>query len=118
MNKYLIAAIGVFVSLIVVLSIGTVYLTTTYNQEQQLKTLYDAKIKANSADFDNMWKKISQSYKVADANKEALKEVFTGYASARTGNGSKDPAMVWIKEAIPNADLTIYRKTERKPTSL
>ena len=110
MSKTIIAVIGVLVIFFSIFLIGGISVISTYNQESVLKNLYDAKVKANSADFDNTWKKISQSYQVADSNKDALKEVFNGYATARTGTGSKDPAMLWIKEAIPNADLSIYKQ--------
>ena len=109
-NLVITIAIAIVVCGLLFFGVSACYVIGQYNNESSLKVLYDSKVKANSADFDNLWKKISQSYQVADANKDALKEVITGYATARTGPGAKDPAVAWVKEAVPNVDLSVYKQ--------
>lgn len=81
----------------------------TYNTAASLKNQYTSKVSANEASFDNMWKKIQQTSQVPDAQKNALREIFEGYASARTGSGGGGSVMNWIKEAIPAVDVSIYK---------
>jgi hypothetical protein len=81
----------------------------TYNGAATLKNQYTSKVSANEASFDNMWKKIQQTSQVPDAQKNALREIFEGYAAARTGVGGGGSVMNWIKEAIPSVDVSIYK---------
>jgi hypothetical protein len=63
------------------------------------------KQKDNTYEFDNMKKVIREVAQVPDYQFEKLKEIFTSYAEARTGNkGGNAPIMNWITEAIPNVD--------------
>lgn len=86
-----------------------IYGVSTYNTAKRLHNLYDAKLVDNTSEFDNMWKKISQTSQIPDAKKDALKEIFNGYAAARTGNGDNGSLMKWVQESIPNPDLSEYR---------
>lgn len=86
-----------------------VYGISTYNQAQRLHNLYDAKLVDNTSEFDNMWKKISQTAQIPNAKKDALREIFEGYASARTGNGDGGSLMKWVQESVPNVDLSEYK---------
>ena len=88
---------------LIVLSWGV----STYNTQASLKNTYEMKVEANKTDFDNMFKKIQQSVQVSDAQKEAFKEIYTGWASARTSEG-QGRVMTWIKEVAPNVDVKIY----------
>lgn len=93
------------------LLLGGCYLMSTYNEEAKLNNLYNMKIKANEADFDNMWKTISQVCQLADSKKDAFKEIFTSYATAATPqDGGK--MMLWLKQAAPNMDLSVYDKAQ------
>lgn len=71
-----------------------------------LQNDYKAKLKANQASFDNMWKKIQQVSQVPAEKKEALKEVITAYTSGRGTNGGG--MISAVREAVPNLDLSIY----------
>lgn len=88
-----------------VVSVGA-YSISAYNTAITLKTGYDAKIKANEADFDNLSKKISQTAQVSKAQLEKLKDIYTSYAEARTGNGDKGAIMNWVQESVPNVDTS------------
>jgi hypothetical protein len=82
-------------------------LVSQYNGAATLKNQYEMKVKDNSSEMDNMWKKISQVCQLPEAKKNAFKEIFTSYAQARTPeDGGK--MMLWIKESAPNLDLNIY----------
>jgi hypothetical protein len=80
---------------------------STYNTQSSLKNTYEMKVEANKTDFDNMFKKIQQTAQVSEAQKDAFKEIYTSYASARTSEG-QGKVMAWIREAAPKVDLKIY----------
>jgi hypothetical protein len=46
---------------------------STYNRSASLKNTYEMKVKDNSSEFDNCWKKIQQTAQVTEAQKNALK---------------------------------------------
>ena len=108
MSKYLILLV-----IAVVLAVGlgslAIYGVSTYNTASRLHNLYDAKLVDNTSEFDNMWKKISQTSQIPEAKKNALREIFEGYAAARTGNGGGGEMMKWVQESIPNPDLSEYK---------
>ena len=81
---------------------------STSNKEVRLRNQIMAKQKDNSSEYDNMWKKISQVAQVTDAQKEALKEIFVGYAKARSGDGSGKAFVNAVHEAIPNVDTSTF----------
>ena len=103
--------------MIVILSVVGVMLLTcivfvsiavgTYNTQAGLKNRYEMKVVDNTSEFDNLWKKLNQVAQIPDKKKDALKEIFNSYASART-SPNQGQMMSWIKEAIPNADMSIY----------
>ncbi len=102
-------------ALVAVVAVGIIsacYLLSIYNAQALDLNLYNAKVKANEADFDNMWKTISQTAQVADKAKDALHDIFTDYANARSGNGGtptpdqNKAVMNWIKESVPNPDIS------------
>jgi hypothetical protein len=90
--------------------VGGIYLISTYNGQAVTLNRYEMKVKDNQSEFDNMWKKISQSTQIADSKKQAFKEIFSAYAQARTPQDS-GKMMLWIKENAPNIDIQIYDKT-------
>jgi hypothetical protein len=81
----------------------------TYNQATTLRNQYEAKLKANEAVFDNMWKKISQSTEVTNMQKEALKDIFVGHAAARAGSGGAGSFINAVREVVPNVDTSIFK---------
>lgn len=109
MKKSILIVVGVVVLLIGAMSVFSVI--SSYNTASKLKNTYEMKIKANSGEFDGMWKQISQVVQIADSKKEAFKEIFNGYATARTPNGAGQ-VMFWVKENAPNLDLNVYDKAQ------
>lgn len=80
-----------------------------YNTHINLKTKIEAQQDVNKANFDAMWKKISQVSQVSDKYKAGLTEVLNAYTSGRKTD-SDQLLMNWIKEAIPNFDSSIYKQ--------
>lgn len=108
MNKFLIAIVIAVVAFVGFGAIG-IYGISTYNTAKRLHNLYDAKLVDNTSEFDNMWKKISQTAQIAEAKKDGLKEIFNGYATARSGNGDGGSLAKWVQESVPNPDLSEYK---------
>lgn len=82
---------------------------STYNNLATLHVTYDMKVKANKAEFDNMWKKIKEVAQVPEQKKEALVAVLNAYTSGRSAGQSQ--LMTWVKEAVPSTSgLDIYDK--------
>lgn len=105
-----------FISLLALLGFGFAFLVITgltalswHNQANALHMSYDMKVKDNSSEFDNMWKKIQQTASVPEQKKEAFKEILGAYADSRSGNGGGSMATL-VREAVPNLDLNIYDK--------
>jgi hypothetical protein len=106
MNKTLIGCgvlfgIGVILSLI----LGG-YFVSVMNRETGLRNQITAKQKDNTSEYDNLWKKLSQSAQVTDAQREALRDIIVGYADARnSGSGSLATS---VREAVPNVDSSTF----------
>lgn len=112
LNKTIAFVTHKFVIIGLILLIGFMVgcsLISVYNQEASLKVLYDAKVKDNQSEFDNMWKKISQTAEIPDKQKDAFKEVFVEYAKARTSSNAGS-VMNWVQENNPAIDLSIYNQ--------
>jgi len=101
-------AVFAVIAVLIVAIFGFTLLSWT-NQASSLQNQYDMKVKDNSSEFDNMWKKIKQTAEVPEAKKNAFKEIFSAYADARSGNGGGSLATL-VKEQVPNLDLNIYDK--------
>lgn len=103
------AALILFITAFLFISAVTLGFTTLswHNQAAILSNSYEMKVKANSGEFDNLWKKIKQSAQVPEQKKEAFKEIFNSYASARK-TGGDNQVMTWLQESVPNVDLQTY----------
>lgn len=114
MNKTLLTLLVILGTLFVGATITGLYCLSTFNTATSLKVRYDAKLKANEASFDNMWKKIKGTAEVTDAQKAALKEILIGYAQARsTGGGSNDGSLArWVQESVPNVDTSTFNNLQ------
>lgn len=86
-----------------------IWVINVHDTQAGIKVQYDAKLVDNNAQFDNMWKTISQIAQIPEAKKNAYKEIFEGYANARTSQG-QGQIMAWIKEQNPSIDLSVYDK--------
>ncbi len=114
MNKAIIVISVLFVGLLLFAGVTGAWGVGVYNRAKSLQNQITAKEQANTTVFDNMWKKISQSAQVTDAQKDALKEIFTGYAAARTGTGgpSSGSFINAVHEAIPQVDVSVFRNLQ------
>lgn len=89
------------------------------NREVILRVTIYQKQEANKTEFDNMFKKIAQSAQVTEGQKNALAEIFNGYAQARSGSGKENDNLIfkWVQESVPNVDVSIYRNLQNIITS-
>ena len=94
--------IGLFV-----LMIGMTVMST-FNQEATLATAIEAKQQANTAEFDNMWKKIKQVVEIPDREMDKLKDIFVSNSDARTSD-NQGQMMAWITEAVPSVDTSSFK---------
>ena len=110
----------ILVGLLVVIILGGLCVVgkgiSVYNTSVDFTTKIEAKQKANEADFDAMWKKISQVSQVSDKYKDGLKEVLASYTNGRKKE-SDQLLMDWTKEAIPTFDSSIYKQINNVITS-
>jgi hypothetical protein len=85
-----------------------------YNSEVTLRTSYEAKTDANKADFDNVWKTISQVAQVPDKYKQDFQSVYESYMTARTaGNDGSGAMLNFLTEAVPQYDAKeLYVKVQ------
>jgi len=92
---------------------GTVMVVGTFNNEVSLRTTIEQKQVDNRNEFDNLWKKISQTAQVTEAQKNALKDILEGYAKARSGGEeNKGMIMKWLQESVPNIDTSTFNNLQ------
>jgi hypothetical protein len=105
-NKPLIGC-GIFLvlGLVIALILG-IFFVTTMNKETRLRNQITAKQTDNTSEYDNLWKKLSQSAQVTDAQKEALREIIVGNAQARKSGGGSLATVV--HEAVPTVDTSTF----------
>jgi hypothetical protein len=106
MNKTLIgcgiiAVIGIIFAII----LGG-YFVSVMNKETRIHNQITAKQTDNTSEYDNLWKKLSQSAQVTDAQKEALRSIIIGYADARKSGAGSLATMV--HEAVPTVDTSTF----------
>ena len=98
-----------------ILALGIVFFASTigfHNQETGLRSQYEAKIDANRADFDAMWKIISQTAQVPAQYKADFAEVYAGIMEARYPEEAGGTLMRWIQEQNPQFDSSLYAKVQ------
>jgi len=113
MSKALMAVLGIVgVGILAVVFIG-IYVIGVSNGEARLRNAITAKQTDNTSEFDNMWKKIQQVAQVTEGQKNALLEIFTGYAEAR-GKAMEGGAGIakWVKESCPNVDTKTFENLQ------
>ena len=94
----------------IALILGTIYVSMSIsynNHANQLEVQVDKKIKSNKADFDAVWKIISQQAGVVDKYQESFKEIYTGLMDNRYSDG-QGQMMSWVQEHSPNFDATMF----------
>lgn len=80
------------------------------NREVGLRNRAAAQQKNLEVVFDRTWKIISQIAQVADAGKEAFKEIYPALMEGRYGNARGGALMSWIQESNPQFDMKLYDK--------
>lgn len=110
MSKGLIIGLSVLVFSLLFVGVLASTVISTSNREIDLRTTIETKQVDNKNEFDNMWKKISQSVQVTDKQKDALKDIFVGYASARSGGkqAGDNSFINAVQEAIPTVDTKVW----------
>ena len=104
------AIFGLIALLGVGVGTGGIYLASEYNYVKSLERQIVAKTQDNESRFDNMFKQIQGVAKVATAQKDALKEIFIGYAEGRTPKSDDKALMNWVQESVPVVDTSIYKQ--------
>lgn len=99
-------------SLVAVLVMFGMFIIGLLNHEAGLAIAIEAKQTDQTSEFDNMTKKISQMAQIPEAKKDALKEIFVEYASARSGDKTSGSLANWIHEAVPNAELKEFENLQ------
>lgn len=107
--KMFLIAIGI---ILLVSIIGFAGCSVSYtNTEAGLRNAIKAKQRDNESEFDNLWKKISQTAQVDEAARATLKDVLVSHAAARTTGGSQDGSLMkWVTESVPNVDLSTTKQ--------
>ena len=82
------------------------------NTEVDLRSNYEAKTDANKADFDAMWKIISQTAQVPEQYKNGFAEVYGQIMEARYDKDAGGTLMRWITEQNPQFDSSLYARIQ------
>jgi len=84
---------------------------STMNKEVRTRNLITAKQVDNKSEFDNMWKKNTESFQITEAQKDALYDIIVGNSKVRAGKGNGGQLVQLVHEAVPNLDNTtnLYR---------
>lgn len=113
MSKGSIIALGIVGVLVISMIMLVSWVIGTLNREMAIRVTIEQKVKDNSSQFDNMWKKISQVAQVTDAQKEAIKEIMVGYANARSqGRDGAGSFVNAVREVVPNIDTTTFNNLQ------
>lgn len=109
MSKSTIITLSV-IGFVVIFGLTALFMGISYsNGEIRLRNALTAKQKDNQSEFDNLWKKISQTVQVTEKDRESLKEIFIAHADARSGGQPDSGALAtWINESVPNIDSATF----------
>ena len=111
-NKFMYGCLGVFVIGLIVSGFLLVYGVGVANKETRLAVAIKAKQTDNTSEFDNLFKKIAQVAEVTQGQKDALIEIFTGYAKARSPDKQGGTLATWIHESCPNVDTSTFNNLQ------
>ena len=85
--------------------IGISYVNVN-NQEVTLRNLFKNQKGVIEANYDKMWKVISQQAEIPEKAKDSFKEMYTTLIEGRYKDASM---MKWIKEQNPQFDWSLYK---------
>jgi len=107
MNKM--AALVVIAVLAIGLVVGGMYVNTS-NREIDLRNLIAQQEQVREANFDKMWKVISQKAQIPGQYKNDFKEVYTPLIEGRYSGDKGGMFMKWIKEHNPQFEgASLYK---------
>lgn len=95
------------------LGIGLLYFSMKVSYENknvELKNQVLAQQKSNEANFDKMYKVISQIAQVSEQYRETFKEVYPKLIEGRYGNEKGGALMKWVTESNPTFDPRLYER--------
>jgi len=101
-----VAMLGVLVLFVFGAMGGCSYVVSTGNKEARGKVMLIQAQKENENRFANMKKRISGAAQVSDKAMESLRQIMTGYGESRNIGDAKAAVMTWVKESVPNVDMT------------
>jgi len=105
---------GIFIAigLFLILGIGiAIWAIDVSNNEKRLVNQMDAQKEIIGLYFDKMWKILKEKAGVADAAKEAFKEIYVPLIEGRYSQGD-GTLMKWITEQNPTFDLSLYKDVQ------
>jgi len=105
---------GKLIALGVVLILGigiAIWAIGVSNDEKRLVNKMDAQKEVIGLYFDKMWKILKEKASVADAAKEAFKEIYVPLIEGRYSQGD-GTLMKWITEQNPTFDLSLYKDVQ------
>lgn len=106
MSKALIGVFSFIAVTIVIAILLVMWAIGISNQEKSLRIAFDARIKENQTNYDNMWKTIKQKYQIKGDYAKELKEIVAATVEGRKGGS----LMKMITESVPNLDASIYKE--------
>lgn len=80
------------------------------NREQRLRTDVLDQERKIEANYDKMWKVISQQAQILDKYANDFLEIYKGMMTGRYGDGGSKAMFQWIKEHNPQIDASLYKK--------
>jgi hypothetical protein len=111
-SKFMYGCLGVGIIGCIITGFLLVYGVGVANKETRLAVAIKAKQTDNTNEMDGMWKKISQAAEVTQGQKDALIEIFTGYAKARSPDKQGGTLATWIHESCPNVDTSTFNNLQ------
>jgi len=102
----------IIIAAVALVALGGIIVMSMYfsynNQEVELRQQAEAQRGKVEANFDAMWKIISQQAQVSNEYKDAFKEIYPALIEGRYSQGD-GTLMKFIKESNPDFDASLYK---------
>lgn len=108
MKKTFLIGAGIFVISAIMIAIWAIGVS---NGEKQLVNKMDAQKEVIGLFYDKMWKILQQKAGVAEAAKNAFKEIYVPLIEGRYSKGDGS-LMKWITEQNPSFDMSLYKDVQ------
>jgi len=116
MNKTSVIILSVVGLFVLMFFIFVTMIVSIANKEVSIRTAIEQKQRDNKSEFDNLFKKISQTAQVSEKAMSVLKDILIGHAQARNTKGDNS-VFNWIQESVPNVDMTVFNNLQNIITS-